>query len=502
MLRAFTLASLALTFTLSGSVPAVAGEALALIRQRGKVVIGTDATYPPFEEKVGDGFQGFDIDLGNAIARELRPAADDSSTGVVKTRREPWPGVKARWVNISFDGIFAALLSGKFDLVMSGVTITDERRKQMAFSDPYYNSGQIIAVRKENRSVRKPEDLRGKTVAVQLGTTGQFAMEKVGGVNIRKYNDLNLALLEVSNGRAEAAVGDLPAVREMIRKGHPKLKTVGSLLSDEKVGLVMRQGEPELAAAVNAALKKIRASGEYDRIYQRWLREKPSGANSSAPALFRVDLLRRVWRTLLWGAWWTLRLTLLSLLLGMPLGLLAALGRISHFPPLSLVAGVYVEVVRGTPLLVQIFFVYFVLPTVGISLPQFPAGLLALSFNCGAYIAEIFRAGIQSIDVGQMEAARSLGMTYPLAMRLVVLPQAVRRVLPPLTNEAIALLKDSSLVSVMGMTELTRVGQELSSSYAAPMTVWPAVALLYLLMTLPLTRLAQYLEKRWQPVSR
>src|SRR6266849_8941890 len=128
---------------------------------------------------------------------------------------------------------------------MSGVTITPERQKQMAFSDPYYNSGQIIAVRKENTTIRRPEDLRGKTVAVQLGTTGQFAMEKVGGITIRKFNDLNSALLEVSNGRAEAAVGDLPAVRERIRKGHPRLKTVGGLLSDEKVGIVMRQGEPE-----------------------------------------------------------------------------------------------------------------------------------------------------------------------------------------------------------------------------------------------------------------
>src|SRR5439155_11235769 len=123
-----------------------------------------------------------------------------------------------------------------------------------------------------------------------------------------------LALLEVKNRHAEAAVGDLPAVREMIRKGYPELNTVGSLLSDEKVGLVMRQGEPELAAAVNAALKRVRASGEYDRIYQRWLREKPSGANSAALGLFRVDLLRPVWRILLQGAWWTLRLTRLALL--------------------------------------------------------------------------------------------------------------------------------------------------------------------------------------------
>jgi arginine/lysine/histidine/glutamine transport system substrate-binding/permease protein len=465
---------------------AFAGTALSEIRRRGEVVIGTDATYPPFEEKVGDGFRGFDIDLGNAIARELGS------------------GVRARWVNISFDGIFAALLSSKFDLITSGVTITSKRQKQMAFSEPYYHSGQIIAVRKGDTSIQKPEDLRGRKVAVQINTTGQDAMEAVGGVTVRKYNDLNLALLDVTSGRADAAVGDLPAVREMIRKGHPRLMTVGGLLSNEVVGIVMRPGEPELLTAVNDALRRVRASGEYDRIYERWLREKTDTTNRSGapPALFRLPLLAHVWPSLLWGAWWTLRLTLLSLLFGTPLGLLAALGRLSHFYPVSMAAGFYVEVIRGTPLLVQIFFIYYVLPVVGISLPEVPAALVALSVNCGAYIAEIFRAGIQSIDVGQMEAARSLGMTYPQSMRLVVLPQAIRRVLPPLTNEAIALLKDSSLVSLMAMTELTRRGQELSSSYAAPMTIWPAVALLYLLMTLPLTRLAQYLEVRWRPVSR
>jgi His/Glu/Gln/Arg/opine family amino acid ABC transporter permease subunit len=473
---------------------ACAGSALTRIRQQAEVVVGTDATYPPFEEKVGDGFRGFDIDLGNAIARELGP------------------GVKARWVNISFDGIFAALLSRKFDLVISGVTITAERQKQMAFSDPYYDSGQIIVVRKGDTRINRPEDLRGKTATAQLGTTGQFALEKVGGVNIRKYNDLNAALLEVHNGRADAAVGDLPAVREMIRKGHPGLTTVGSLLSDEKVGIVLRPDEPELRAAVNEALRKIRASGEYARLKKQWLRETSgngqpgtSGAGSplgAQPRLFRPELLVRVWPILLTGAWWTLRLTLLALLFGIPLGLFVALGRISPLPPLSAAAAVYVEVIRGTPLLVQIFFIYFVLPAVGITLPELPAALIALSVNAGAYIAEIFRAGIQSIEVGQMEAARSLGMSYPRAMRLVILPQALRRVLPPLTNEGIALLKDSSLVSVMGMTELTRRGQELSSSYASPMTIWPAVALFYLLMTLPLTRLVRYLEVRWQPVSR
>ena len=132
---------------------------------------------------------------------------------------------------------------------------------------------------------------------------------------------------------------------------------------------------------------------------------------------------------------------------------------------------------RGTPLLVQILFIYFVLPVFGVSLPAFTSGIIALTLNSAAYLAEIFRAGIESIESGQMEAARSLGMTYSQAMRRVILPQTFRRVLPPLTNEGIALLKDSSLVSVIGLTELARTGQELASRYAAPLTIWPMVAL-------------------------
>jgi ABC-type amino acid transport system permease subunit len=162
----------------------------------------------------------------------------------------------------------------------------------------------------------------------------------------------------------------------------------------------------------------------------------------------------------------------------------------------------YVEVMRGTPLLVQILFVYFVLPSVGINLPAYASGILALTLNASAYISEVIRAGIVSIDAGQMEAARALGMSYWQAMRRIILPQTFRRVVPPLTNEGIALLKDSSLVSVIGLTELARTGQELASRYAAPLTIWPLVALLYLALTFPLTRMAEYLEHRWRPVTR
>jgi His/Glu/Gln/Arg/opine family amino acid ABC transporter permease subunit len=262
------------------------------------------------------------------------------------------------------------------------------------------------------------------------------------------------------------------------------------------------------------------ADGRYARIYERWIREPlpptylttlehmrdqgtPLAEKANGSALtIRWSLLRDTWPLLLRGALMTLWITFLGLLLGIPGGLLAALARLSAWRPLSLLATVYVEVIRGTPLLMQIFVIYFVLPSLGLSLPQIVAAVAALSLNAAAYIAEIFRAGIQSIDRGQMEAARALGMDYRNAMRWVILPQTLRRVLPPLTNESVALLKDSSLISIIGLSELMRVGREQASNSGSPVTIVLAVALLYLAMTLPLTHLVRHLEGRWQPISR
>jgi len=150
----------------------------------------------------------------------------------------------------------------------------------------------------------------------------------------------------------------------------------------------------------------------------------------------------------------------------------------------------------------QIYVIYFVLPSIGIQLASMQAGILALSLNAAAYISEIFRAGIESIDSGQMEAARSLGMDYRRAMANVILPQTLRRVLPPLTNEAVALLKDSSLVSVVALEELMRAGKEAATNGGSPTTVYLSVAVIYLIMTLPLTWLVRRLEEKWQPISR
>lgn len=195
------------------------------------------------------------------------------------------------------------------------------------------------------------------------------------------------------------------------------------------------------------------------------------------------------------GLWVTLKISVLSLFFAIILGLMAGLMRISHNPVTKNLAFLYVEIIRGTPLLVQIFIVYFFLGTI-FDLERFTAGVVALSIFTGAYIAEIIRAGIQSIPPGQMEAARSLGMSYPKAMMYVILPQAFKRTLPPMAGQLITLIKDSSLVSVISITDLTKAGREVISGSFATFEVWFVVAGLYLLLTTSLSWAVQRIEKR------
>ncbi|WP_337475323.1 amino acid ABC transporter permease, partial [Mitsuokella jalaludinii] len=189
--------------------------------------------------------------------------------------------------------------------------------------------------------------------------------------------------------------------------------------------------------------------------------------------------------------------------LGVVIGLFVGIARISRIKILRVLAAIYVDFFRGTPLLVQIFLVYFALPVItGQRVDPFVAAIGSCGINSGAYVAEIFRAGIQSIDKGQMEAGRSLGMTWVQTMRYIIVPQAFKRVIPPLGNEFIALLKDSSLVSVIGFEELTRRGQLIIAKTYGSLEIWISVAVIYLAMTLTISRFVAYLERRYKTDDR
>ena len=214
---------------------------------------------------------------------------------------------------------------------------------------------------------------------------------------------------------------------------------------------------------------------------------------------FDMNLVVNSFPLLLIGAGVTIQITVLSTAIGFVIGLIVGVARISNLRVLRMLAEVYVEFFRGTPLLVQIFLFYFAVPVItGQRIDPFIAAISACGINSGAYVAEIFRAGIQSVDDGQMEAGRSLGMTWMQTMRYIIVPQAFKRVIPPLGNEFIAMLKDSSLVSVIGFEELTRRGQLIIAKTYGSFEIWMSVAGIYLVMTLTISRFVAYLERRYR----
>ena len=458
-------------------------SALERVRASGRLRIGIDATYPPFGIAEGGEFSGFDVDIARAIAREL--------------------GVEAELVNASFDGVFPALQNGSFDVVISAVTITPERSATMLFSDPYIDAGQQIAVRerqpdRQARRSRRPHGRRADQHhrAVRDGEAPGRDAREIQHDRSRAARSAERAHRRRGERRPGAALHDpheLPGAQDGRQRIHRRAVRHRARARQRRPAArgqrraVAHPGQRRIREAVHEVVRRGR---------------RLQGAATASPRAFDPGLVARTWSFFLRGVWLTAAMAVSSLVLGLPLGLALALARVQPQPAVSTPAAVYVEVMRGTPLLVQILFVYFVLPIVGINLPAYTSGILALTLNAAAYISEVIRAGILSIDAGQMEAARALGMSYWQAMRRIILPQTFRRVVPPLTNEGHRAAE--GLVARVGdRPDRARAHrQELASRYAAPLTIWPLVALLYLALTFPLTRVAEYLERRWRPVTR
>jgi His/Glu/Gln/Arg/opine family amino acid ABC transporter permease subunit len=436
--------------------------------------VGTDATYPPFEyvDDQTRRITGFDIDLIAAIGNVL--------------------GVKAEFVVAPFDGIISGLNSGKYDCVISSMTITPERAAAVLFSEPYYVAGQSIAVALEDRTISSVNDLVGRRIGVQLGTTGEMLARGIDGATIRSFDNIGDAFRDLINGNLDAVINDKPVSQRIIlARGGAKL--VGPVLTTERYGIALRKGETRLKKAVDDALEKLKESGTYAEINDRWF---GSPVSQAAGKSFLATIWE-IFRYLLPAAPMTIIITILSYALSVILGIIAALGRIARSPLLRTISRTYSDVVRGVPLIVQIFFIYFGLGSI-FHLGEFSAGVVAIGACYGAYLAEIFRAGLQAVPVGQTEAALSLGMSRWQVNRFVILPQALRMVIPPMANEFISCLKDSSLVSIIGLRELTRAGREYLSWSYIDFATWLMVGLIYLVMTLALARFSRVIERRYR----
>lgn len=454
----------------------------------GSLIVGTDATFPPFSSKEGERFVGYEIELMEQVGQDL--------------------GCQINWINSSFDGIFPALLTQKYDLVIASVTLTEERKKTLLFGQPYIQGGLGIVVSQASPPRLTLDSLLALNVGVGLNTTGQFLLEQHPEIVSVKYPSIDLALSDLKSGRLSAVIGDIPVVRYYLKQSFPELRLEPGRLQAEEWGMVFRPESVELQKAVDAVLTERSRTGKLKALEEKYLGsgETPQTSGPGAvksPSPSRWERVAEAFPLFAAGARWTLFLALISFAAAAPLGLLVAVMRLSPTRVLSIPAAAWVEVLRGTPLLVQLFFIYYVLPgLLGLSLSALTSAVLALGINASAYIGEIFRAALQSIDAGQAEASSALGLSRIQTLRFVLVPQALRRAIPPLTNECIALLKESSLVSVMGMTELTRTGQELAGRTGDPLAVWPVVAGFYFIITFPLARLSAHLEHRLEAGSR
>ena len=401
--------------------------------------VATEPTFPPFEfQGQGGELEGFSIDLMRAIATAAN--------------------FQIEFQSLPFDGIIPALQAKTIDGAISSMTITAERAKTVAFSRPYFKAGLAIAIRTDNQNIKGFNSLQNKKIAVQMGTTGAQKAKSVIGAEVRSFDSAPLALQELQNGNVDAVINDAPASLYAINTGNLQgIKIIQQLLTEEFYGIATARNSPYLSL-INQGLSKILKNGNYQQIYQKWFKSAPPKLPETLAFINQKSAISNsltvIWQslpTLLTGVLVTLQLAFVSGLCGLTSGSLIGIIRLSHIKSLRFLARVYIDFFRGTPLLVQIFMIYFGLPAIsqelGFTFPlnRLLAGIIALSLNSAAYIAEIVRGGIQSIEIGQSEAAKSLGLNPVQIMRYVIFPQAFRRMIPPLGNEFISLLKDTSI---------------------------------------------------------
>lgn len=470
------------------AIQLVHADTLQRIKQDGVLKWGADAEggapYVFPDPNQPDHLIGFEVEIADALAKKL--------------------GVRAQMVQNQWDALVPALQRGNFDIVLNGLEITDEHRAQIAMSVPYYVYSQQIITRKDNDSLTNMASLKGHAVGTLSGTVAQRLLDQAGGVDVRVYPGQVEPFRDLNNGRIDAVMLDLPIAVYYLTK-EPNLKRSGEPFAPGYYGIGIRKEDETLLLALNKAIAELQGDGTLEKIYRKWdLWDKNqlliSDYKPKQVAQQKVFSSWRNWRTylplLLKSALVTIELSLLGMMLAIVLGLALALVRLYGIPPLRWLTIAYIEGIRGTPLLIQLYLIYYGLPTVGIYLNAFVAAVLGLGLNYAAYEAENYRAGIQAIPRGQMEAALSLGMGRWLALRTIIIPQAIRIVIPPVTNDFIALFKDSSLVSVITMVELTKEYGLLALTTYDFIGLGLMTAAIYFVLSYPISILARHLERK------
>ncbi|NKN19033.1 ABC transporter permease subunit [Staphylococcus aureus] len=444
------------------------------IKERGELRVGLSADYAPMEfEHTVNGkteYAGVDIDLAKKIAKDNN--------------------LKLKIVNMSFDSLLGALKTGKIDIIISGMTSTPERKKQVDFSDSYMMTKNIMLVKKDKVNEYKDiKDFNNKKVGAQKGTEQEkIAQTEIENASITSLSRLPDVILALKTGKVEGAVVEKP-VAEAYLKQNPKLGISNVKFNEEEKDTVIAvpKDSPKLLSQINKTIKEVKDKGLIDK----YMTNAANAMNDDSGFISKYGSF------FLKGIKITILISLIGVALGSILGAFVALMKLSKIKIISWIASIYIEILRGTPMLVQVFIVFFgITAALGLDISALVCGTIALVINSSAYIAEIIRAGINAVDKGQMEAARSLGLNYRQTMKSVIMPQAIKNILPALGNEFVTLIKESSIVSTIGVGEIMFNAQVVQGISFDPFTPLLVAAALYFVLTFVLTRIMNMIEGR------
>ncbi|OYX70968.1 MAG: amino acid ABC transporter permease [Rhizobiales bacterium 32-66-11] len=440
---------------------------------------------------------GFEVDIMNELAAKI--------------------GRKPVFVQNDWSNLIPGLDAGLYEAVINGLEITPDHQAVADFSAPYYTTFGQIVIRRGDAPIDNLEGLKGKRVGTLKSSQMEYVLRNAGGIDLRTYDQEIDAYSDLKLKRIDATVMDFP-IAVYYAQPDRELQFTGQPIGRIEYGIALKKGaHPALLAEINTGLSQMMHDGSMRTILDHWaiwtplmaqltgdqrpLQAQPLAydhfVQATQPQGWKMQLERymRFLPQLGWAAVMTLEISILAMVIAVGLGATLALCRVYGGVVLDRLAQVYIEVVRGTPLLIQVLFIYYGLPKVGLQLEPFVAGVIALGLNYAAYEAENYRAGLLAIPRNQMEAAIALNMTERQALRNVIIPQAARIVLPPTTNDFISLIKDSSLVSVISLVELTKTYELISTTYYDYFGTGLLVAAIYLLIGLPFVRLAKWAER-------
>lgn len=454
-----------------------------------KLIMATNATFPPYEFVSGQEIDGIDPAIVRTIAERI--------------------GCVLEIQDMSFDSVIPAVQSGKADIAASGITVTEERKKQVNFTLPYVIAEQLIIVPKDSR-ITEVKDLKNARVGVQHGTTGDLYMSQ----NIKepeRFANAPVAIAALLAGKLDAVVVDSEPANIFVKQ-RPQLKLLTKPLTYEEYAFAVNKNNAELLKKFNTELSRMKDSGELAKIISSY-REKNSGKAPGETVsgeksflqeikeLFAINFIKDRRYLYLWkGLLITLKITFFATIMGIVIGYAIAVIRSTadqtgKFKIANMFCKLYLTVIRGTPVVVQLLIIYFVIFG-SVDINKELVAIIAFGINSGAYVAEIIRGGIMAIDRGQMEAARSLGLSYRQGMQEIIMPQAFKNVLPALGNEFIVLLKETSVSGYIALQDLTKGGDIIRSQTYDAFFPLIAVALIYLMLVILLSNLLTRLERR------